>query len=293
MLHILLLILKIIGITVVVLLGLVMLVLCILLFAPIRYQVKAETSDGMKNLKVVAKASWILYLATAKYIYNKGKSDWQVRIAWKKLNETTKKKVEAVIETAVDEVEEPVHEMDEEAQENDNSKNAQETVPKQSETKQSRQSDDKKKTSWFDKLKCTIKNICDKIKALWETKEKIADFLMKESHIKTFQILKDEFVTLARRIRPRKIQGQIRFGLDDPYRTGQVLAVLSVLYPFYGEHVQIYPEFEREILEGDLYMKGYIRLIYLVIPVCKLYFDEHVRETYKDYKRLNNDLRRL
>ena len=46
--------------------------------------------------------------------------------------------------------------------------------------------------------------------------------------------------------------------------TGQVLAGLSMPYPFWGEHVSIIPDFEQKVLEGSLYIKGRIRIIHFV-----------------------------
>ena len=83
---------------------------------------------------------------------------------------------------------------------------------------------------------------------------------------------------------PRKFTGAVRFGLEDPYDTGRILAVLSMLYPFYGEHIDIYPDFEYRILEGHLLIKGRIRGIYAVIVLWNLFFDKQVRTTYEHIK---------
>ena len=85
-------------------------------------------------------------------------------------------------------------------------------------------------------------------------------------------------------LRPRKFTGAVRFGLEDPYDTGRILAVLSMLYPFYGEHIDIYPDFEYRILEGHLLIKGRIRGIYAVIVLWNLFFDKQVRTTYEHIK---------
>lgn len=280
MLHILLLILKIIGITLLVILGLVILVVCTLLFAPVRYLIKAETDHGFKELTVQAKATWILRLMTAKFAYNKGETNWQVRILWKKLNEEQSDNAEqkGSVKKADRTEQSSSVEGPDGTEQTDSVKTTERT--------ESAEKVENDEQNWFEKLKCTIKKICDKIKKLWETKEKITEFLTDESHVSSFMVLKDEVFKLAKHLHPRKIKGYVHFGLDDPYKTGQVLAVLSVLYPFYGEHVQIVPEFEHEILEGNLYMRGHIRLLHILVPVCKLYFDNNVRKTYKDYKAL-------
>ena len=92
---------------------------------------------------------------------------------------------------------------------------------------------------------------------------------------------------LIKHARPRKAKGFVRFGFEDPYKTGQVLAVLSVLYPFYGERIAIYPEFEQAMLQGDISIKGYIRLLHFVKIIWTFLFDKNVRKTYEDYKTWN------
>lgn len=139
------------------------------------------------------------------------------------------------------------------------------------------------------KIKCTNLKICDKIKSFWETKEKVTSFLTDDVHVEAFKIVKTEIGVLARHLRPRRIRGFVRFGFDDPYRTGQVLAGLSILYPFYGEHVEIYPDFEQKILMGDLYIKGHIRMVHLATLLWRLFFNRYVRKTYSDYKKIKSN----
>lgn len=143
-----------------------------------------------------------------------------------------------------------------------------------------------KKKDDFKKIKCTNVKICDRIKSFWETKEKVTTFLTDDVHVEAFKIVKKEIGILARHLRPRRIRGFVRFGFEDPYRTGQVLAGFSILYPFYGEHVEIYPDFERKILMGDLYIKGHIRMVHLAVLLWRLFFNRYIRKTYTDYKKV-------
>ena len=275
MIHILFLILKIIGIILLAILGILLVTLAIVLFVPIHYQIEAETSDGMENLSVHGKAHWILHLVYAYFVYEEKKTDWQVRIGWKQLNHKKEKTVKQV----------PKKENFKEESEREQKKKAKEEAKQASEQSEQNQTE---KKNWFTKIKCTILEFCDKIKKLSETKDKWLEFLTDETHQAAFQRLKKEILIFARHIRPRRIKGYVRFGLDDPYKTGQVLAVLSMLYPFYGDHVQIYPEFEQKILEGNLHMRGHMSVIRFLIIVLNLYFDKNIKETYKNYKLLKS-----
>ena len=76
----------------------------------------------------------------------------------------------------------------------------------------------------------------------------------------------------------------LHYGFEDPYRTGQVLAGLSMIYPFVGDNMSIQPDFEHQIIEGNLYMKGKIRAIHPVIFLIKLVLNKNIRQTFIDGK---------
>ena len=285
MLHILFLILKIIGMILLAILGILILLLCTVFFMPANYFVQAKTVDGIKGLTFEAKTHWFLHLFTAYYIYKDKQSDWQVRIGWKTFNHKdhedstrSKKKHEDVI---IEDVESS------EKEETTSNKRLDEKIDAETQCKTSEKQCEKQ--SWFKKIKCTILKICDKIKSFWESKEKVTSFLTDDVHVEAFKIVKTELGILARHLRPRRIRGFVRFGFEDPYRTGQVLAGLSILYPFYGEHVEIYPDFEQKILEGDLYVKGHIRMVHLASLLWRLFFNRYVRKTYRDYKKIKSN----
>ena len=289
MLHILFLILKIIGMILLAILGILILLLCTVFFMPANYFVQTKTVDGIKGLTFEAKTHWFLHLFTAYYIYKDKQSDWQVRIGWKTFNHKdhedstrSKKKHEDVV---VEEVESSDKSDNSEGQTSAGQSKAEYNADTQRKISEKRC----KKQSWLEKIKCTIIKICDKIKSFWESKEKVTSFLTDDVHVEAFKIVKTELGILARHLRPRRIRGFVRFGFEDPYRTGQVLAGLSILYPFYGEHVEIYPDFEHKILEGDLYVKGHIRMVHLASLLWRLFFNRYVRKTYRDYKKIKSN----
>ena len=142
----------------------------------------------------------------------------------------------------------------------------------------------KKKTSLIQKIKYTYQTMCDKVKVLLDKKEKLTEFLSEPIHKAAWIRLKREAFRILRFLRPKKLTGSVQFGLEDPYNTGRALAVLSMLYPLYGEHIDIYPNFEQQVLEGHLLIKGRIRGIYAVIVLWNLFFDKQIRTTYEHIK---------
>lgn len=274
MLHILFLILKIIGIILLSILGIVLTLIVVVLFVPIRYRAKIETTDGVKKLRVEAKVTWLLHLISAHVAYKENKLVWQARVAWKKLNgdkKSTNKEMKETVE------EQPKGESQEQISDTRNSefKHNEHDETQQETTNETSVKSSKQKSNWFEKIKCTIVRIYDKIR-------KIKQYLTDETNLKAILRIKNELFYILKKVKPTKLNGFIRFGMEDPYQTGRVLAVLSILYPFYGEYFEIYPEFDREIIEGDVSVKGRIRLYYFIIVACRMFFDSNVKKAYKN-----------
>ena len=286
MLHILFLILKIIGIILLVILGITLTLVGVVLLVPIRYRMKTETTNGMKGLRTEVKANWFLHLISAHITYQEEELDWQVRVGWKKFRASEEDvRIEDgdidINAEAVKNADADMTAQDKETSLGKESSNREKTTSK---TKTSEATSDKvksvdkaKKESCFKKIKCTIQEIYGKIK-------NIKEFLLDETHIQALLRLKKEIIFFVKKIKPDKINGYLRIGLEDPYNTGRVLAALSMLYPFYGEHFEVYPEFEREIIEGDIYFKGRIHLVHLILALGRAYFDKNIKTAYRNLK---------
>ena len=82
MLQVILLILKIIGIVLAVMLGIVILLLCTILFVPIRYKLAGNANGDIKNGQLAFRVNWLLHLLSIKVDYQDEQLDWQARIAW-------------------------------------------------------------------------------------------------------------------------------------------------------------------------------------------------------------------
>lgn len=138
--------------------------------------------------------------------------------------------------------------------------------------------------SWIQKIKCTFGKLCDKIKALSGKKEKLEEFLRDEVHKGAYHKCKKELFRLMKHLKPKKADVRIIYGFDDPYHTGQALAVFGVLYPFVGGCISVTPDFEHQVLKGSAYLKGKIYLWHFVQSGWKLIWNRNVRQTYRDIR---------
>lgn len=143
----------------------------------------------------------------------------------------------------------------------------------------------KNRKAVFEKIKYTFSKICDKIKILSEKAELVSAFLENEAHQLAFWKLAGELKKLLLRLKPKKLQGELRFGFEDPSLTGKVQAGLSMLYP-YLEEISFYPDFENKVLDGEVSVQGAARLWPMAVFAWNMVWSRDVRRTVLDVKKL-------
>lgn len=298
MLHIIGMILKCIGILLAVILGLIVLLLVIVLFVPIRFEINASFSGKPEDITASAKVTWILHLIRADVKWQKQKLDWRVRAAWKIFDgkEDVKEEVKEVEEAGwnVDEKETKTAKVETPKAESKKIESPKKESEKKPETEEPIEDKVSEKTflkkikgeilEIIERIKCTFQKICDKIKEGIDLKEKVVEFLTSKVHRAAFLRVRKELVWLKRFFKVKKGNINLRFGFEDPATTGQALAALSVLYALLNGNVYVEPDFEEKCLEGRVYLKGRLRLIYPTILAIKVVLDKNIRQTYKDIK---------
>ena len=115
-----------------------------------------------------------------------------------------------------------------------------------------------------------IKRICEKASSLRETVED-------EENQKAVRLLLSRVKYLLHHLRFRKFEGRLAFGFEDPATVGRTLAVLSLLYPLYGECFTITPVFDHTLFEGEIALKGHVRLIHILIAGVQLMMNKKIR----------------
>ena len=154
---------------------------------------------------------------------------------------------------------------------------------------------------FFKKLRAVIlavgqllKKQLDRIKELFhslaELKAKIDHYIeiwQEEETQNLIRSVKGYLFYLLHHIRPRKGKGYLKYGLPDPAITGQLTGFVYVLRPLAFSKLALEPVFETEeiVLEGDLVIKGHVRLVHLAYVGLKLLFDKnlkHLRQRLKE-----------
>ncbi len=132
----------------------------------------------------------------------------------------------------------------------------------------------------FDRIKCTFKAIYDRILVVNTARETFLWFIHEEAHGNAWQLVRKELKYLGLKIKPKEAQVRIRYGFEDPYYTGRLLADFAILYAFVANVVEIIPDYEKRILRARLYLKGGLRLWCLLVVGIRLVSNKDVRITY-------------
>ena len=109
--------------------------------------------------------------------------------------------------------------------------------------------------------------------------EQHLDVLARRQNQKAFHLVWKRAKKLVRYVLPKKVQGRIHFGFDDPYDTGQVLTMVSPFYGLYARTLTLEPDFTGTALDGELHFKGRIALWYPLWTAARLFIS-------KDFRRL-------
>ena len=290
LIHIILGILKIIGILLLAVLGLFLLLFFSLLFVPVRYCGEGyKDKDGYEGKITV---SWLFHLIWFRGSYGSDRKEWKLSVRifgiplekLKGILENRKKKKnkkseKTTAKVPVSQEEKPVKTSLEEE------KKTEETIEKTEKAekteKKKANSRIRKLLSWPDRIlkslrnfRLTVKKICDKIK---QTKNMLDSESFREA--KTFLV--GECKKIFLHIRPGKIKGEIRFGCEDPALTGQILAVAGICYPLYGKSFSLYPYFDRKILEGKVEFRGRIRGALFAGVAWRTFRNSHIKTLWK------------
>lgn len=147
-------------------------------------------------------------------------------------------------------------------------------------------SDNKEEPGLTDRISAIFEKVSkkaeDTVKVVDDEKNLVEKFINCETTKYTLPKLQKAVFKLLKHVLPRKLNGNLTFGMDDPATTGYILAAISAFYGLYCENLDITPDFEGKRLEGDVDFKGHIILGYVLGYAAILYFNKRVRKFLKN-----------
>lgn len=310
LLSILLFILKIIGITVASILGIILLLICLILFVPIRYRVIAKKDA---ELYALIKVSWLLRLLYIRVEYVNEQLSYVLRVFGFRIpleKKQGKKKKETVTKSSkpkrnnADVTKEQIEQHSPiEPKEPIKSLNPEPSLLEQKKVKQSDQKA-KKRHSFFQTVKDKWIQLKQRVRRI---KNKIQEILSNIKVVRSKVVLLWKFITsdenrpgmkeifqsvkkIMKSIAPRKIVADVHFGTGDPCSTGQALGAISLIHMPFANQIRIQPDFEEKVLEGEAMVAGRIQIFSMIRIAFHLYRNKQFKRLLKNFTILKEEL---
>ncbi len=304
-----LLILKIIGIILLSIISLLLIIIALILFVPIRYRIianKFEDSDFYAEIKL----TWLLHFINILIKYTDDLY-YRVRVILipikksdnlkKHKNNSKKTEPDPNDTKSIDERENISDKsVNEDISDNEISKNKEEIV---STSDLDENDDDNIK---FDENKGIIYkirfvltkffeflfNIKEKLNEAYNTVVNIVkdidyyiNALKDERNKKVISLCLSQASSIINNIKPKVFNGNLTIGIDDPYTMGQILSIYGILFPIIHDKITINPVYDKEVIEGDLYIKGRISVFVLIRAAIKIFFNRDYKRMIKIFKK--------
>ena len=297
--HVILQILAVLGIVLHVLLALLILTVLAVLFVPIRYRASGEKEAD--RIEGVAAVSFLYPFLSFKWQRAGNENRWALRLLGIKLKssrkadkekpaepektekgkvaepeKTDKGKAEETAQAAepVKEEKQPATPSVQNAEAEDAARQAEETGTQ----KTDRGSSEKK-------ARFTISGLCDKMEKIRDNVEYYKERLTAEENRLFLKRTKERIFAVLKSIKPKVLTARVVCGTGSPDTTGYVCAVYGMLYPVIEDRISFTADFENKVLDGELSVKGKVRVATLVRHGIKILLDKQLKVFLKEMKR--------
>jgi len=323
MIHILFMILKALGILFLVLLFLVLLIVCTVLFLPFCYRAQVlKEEEGFACVKASGRVSWLFGAVALTASYEEQKPEAQILLfgasleTWKRRLKKIRRGEASVSRTEENETENALEAEKTAEQKAPDQKEKQQKVTAQKEQPEQEQEPDAPKKSILERFFGRIEYLPEKLlnlasrllqtafrllelpfrllekleqkiqagrrlKRKWESVKK---FFRSKMFREALLHAKKEVLYFLKKAAPKKVTGTVRFGFDDPALTGETLGILGMIYGKLPKDLSIQPDFEQEILRGDVRMKGSFQAVTAAGIALRLFRDQNLRKTIRHFK---------
>ena len=317
MIHILFMILKALGILLLVLLFLVLLIVCTVLFLPFCYRAQVlKEEEGFACVKASGRVSWLFGAVALTASYEEQKPEAQILLFGASL-ETWKRRLKKIRrgEASVSRTEENETEKTAEQKAPDQKEKQQKVTAQKEQPEQEQEPDAPKKSileRFFGRIEYLPEKLLNLVSRLLQTAfrllelpfrllekleqkiqagrrlkrkwESVKKFFRSKMFREALLHAKKEVLYFLKKAAPKKVTGTVRFGFDDPALTGETLGILGMIYGKLPKDLSVQPDFEQEILRGDVRMKGSFQAVTAAGIALRLFRDQNLRKTIRHFK---------
>lgn len=287
-------ILKIIGIALLVIFGILVVGVFMLLFIPLRYRVQAEQKD---ETVLTVRVSWLLHLVRLVGYLEDGAFVSELRILF--FRKRFEDDVDFGEELTEDEIpaENPnsnesekdldVIDLNEDSEDNDTGSNiageeSTEDFTLVNDSKQQYSNPNHRLSDIYHKIHGIFQDISGNIRNR-KKKARYWKKLYEDEHNKNAVAhLKKELFLLLKWICPTKMKVNADFSAGAPDLTGQVTGILALFPMAYRNRWRIYPDFvaENAYIKGSADVRGRLYLYHIAGMLWRIYFDRECRRLF-------------
>ena len=286
-------ILKVAGIVLLSLLGLILVLAFLALVLPVRYRLSCTAEEG-KRPQALLKISYFLRIIRARAEYTDALyvsvkvfffTIFQMQIPDKDQGEEEEYDL-SELDEALDALDE-----EEEAQTFDSETAAGDEVSDESDTgedaeiSQEPETDDEEPSdSLYDKIKFKVDEICDKIKRVRSEIRYYRNLYNSNEAKNAVFVIKKRLMRILKKLMPRRAHADVTFGFDSPDLTGKVYGLYTIFAKRFDRASRVIPDFDRKIFEGDLWCKAHFNIWCFIWNGLAIILNKNVRKIYKSYK---------
>ena len=132
------------------------------------------------------------------------------------------------------------------------------------------------------KIFSNLTEACGKIRQ-WNT------YLHSEQFRDAFRVIKDQGIPLLRHVLPRKAEGTVEFGMEDPADTGELLGAAAMFFALIPEDLRIVPDFTQRKLEADVTLRGHMILLPVLVRTLRIFLNKNVKTLIRVIRKKNPD----
>lgn len=297
--------LKLIGIILLSILGFVLVLLLLVLFAPVRYCAEAEYDK--KTLRISARVSW-LWIFRVYVDFMQNSLSYKVKVLffhvinsekqdkkkdkdkekdkekdkdWNNGQEKHVKKTEPEDVAGAEETPQEAEKL-KEAEKLQAAGNADTSPETKAEKKKKFRLHFMHPAEIYDIIITGILDFCDcigeKIHMAERNLDKLCKAVAAPENRDTVLFVLQQLRDICRHIKPKKHGIYVKAGFKDPSLTGEAVGAYSVVNSILSLNFILEPDFDREVLEIKAFMKGRIRVINLLITGIRLYGNKTLRK---------------
>ena len=285
MLTILFKILSILGILLLILLGIALVVILLVLFFPVCYKMSGK--KNAEGMQFAAKIKWLFGLVRVSYSYPvPGKLLAKV-LFFTVYDSSAEKKNSAPGEDTHTAPKRDITTLlsddtdmakTDTATDTEASADAKTSAEENTPGPQLETSTSGKLAGFFEKIRYTIRKICDKIKYILKNISFYRELWNDPDTKGLLQHAGKRIGHILKRLRPRKLEVNARVGTGSPDTTGYLYGIYGMILPKLGKGVCVTPDFEQAILEGEFKASGHFTIACVLFHSVRLLMDKRLQQ---------------